>query len=265
MDYLGDNRYQLLFVDDDANDQSVDQKQLPQMPQMPQMPQAVAQPKTKRTKTPRDKAKSIVEMAKMLELQSKSNTNTKLEMGQVKEPQQLKEQAALEEEEQEEQAAMELMLVLAMAEEEAAAAAEELQQQEQPQLAEEEDDTKYITVEQWRAMHGVRAKPIYNIRKPGEGEPNKPDWKKMTVLQKKKQQQANKSEDDNNLEYDATMYPQRVGRLQRIMDIEFKFKDDRRRSGYLSGWSGRAYNKSESEGTAESINMADEMEFPTLG
>ncbi|KAH8387560.1 hypothetical protein KR093_007828 [Drosophila rubida] len=86
-------------------------------------------------------------------------------------------------------------------------------------------------------MRGQRAKPIYNIRKPGEGEANKPDWKQMIVLQKKKPLPSCKSDEDNGLEYDASMYPQRVGRLQRIVDIEFKFKDDRRRSGaYRSGW-----------------------------
>ncbi|EDW06374.2 uncharacterized protein Dmoj_GI21552 [Drosophila mojavensis] len=129
--------------------------------------------------------------------------------------------------------------------------------------ANEEDNTKYITVEEWRAMCVERAKPTYNIRKPGEGEVAKPDWKKMIVLPKKKPM---KSDSDMGLEYDASMYPQRVGRLQRVMNIEFKFKDDRRRSGYLSGWGGgRSLNKSAAKSGSDPINMNDEAEFPTLG
>lgn len=140
----------------------------------------------------------------------------------------------------------------------------QLQQlQQQGDNCMEEDDTKYITVEEWRAMRVERAKPIYNIRKAGEGEANKPDWKKMIVLPKKK---PLKSDSDSGLEYDASMYPQRVGRQQRVMNIEFKFKDDRRRSGYLSGWvAGRSMAKCEVESVSDPINMNDEAEFPTLG
>ncbi|XP_051864692.1 probable serine/threonine-protein kinase dyrk1 isoform X2 [Drosophila albomicans] len=163
------------------------------------------------------------------------------------------------------------------------------------------DDRKFITVEQWKAMRGERVKPIYNIRKPGEGELNKkPDWKHMTVLQKNKDNNSNNksklsegnqkgSEEDNGLDYDASMYPQRVGRLQRIVDIEFKFKDDRRRSGaYRSGWmvsrplndnavqqrtanetqpslTQVAINNNDFETASDPINMNDEAEFPTLG
>ncbi|XP_060664369.1 probable basic-leucine zipper transcription factor K isoform X2 [Drosophila nasuta] len=161
------------------------------------------------------------------------------------------------------------------------------------------DDRKFITVEQWKAMRGERVKPIYNIRKPGEGELNKkPDWKHMTVLQKNKDNNNKSklsegiqkgSEEDNGLDYDASMYPQRVGRLQRIVDIEFKFKDDRRRSGaYRSGWmvsrplndnavqqrtanetqpslTQVAINNNDFETASDQINMNDEAEFPTLG
>ncbi|XP_030245064.1 plasminogen activator inhibitor 1 RNA-binding protein-like [Drosophila navojoa] len=127
----------------------------------------------------------------------------------------------------------------------------------------EEDTTKYITVEEWRAMCVERTKPTYNIRKPGEGEVAKPDWQKMIVLPKKK---PAKSDSDMTVEYEATTYPQRAGRLRRIMNIEFKFKDDRRRSGYLSGWGGgRSLNKNAAKSDSDPINMNDEAEFPTLG
>lgn len=128
----------------------------------------------------------------------------------------------------------------------------------------EQDDTKYITVDQWQSKRVERTKPIYNIRKAGEGEMQKPDWKKMIVLQQKKKNSSTKSSDGiNDYEYDA---PQRVGRLQRVVDIEFKFKDDRRGTGFLGAMStGRNPSKSEAEQASDLINMNDEQEFPTLG
>ncbi|XP_017851344.1 uncharacterized protein LOC108606028 [Drosophila busckii] len=138
-------------------------------------------------------------------------------------------------------------------------------------------EAKYITVEEWRAKSVARAKPIFNIRKPGEGEAVKPDWQQMTVLQQKKkkqqQQQQQQQESQSNynlltepqLEYDAALlYPQRVGRLQRIVDIEFKFKDDHRRRGWQSGWQRRQRNQTGNEAAADGINMNDELEFPNL-
>lgn len=38
-------------------------------------------------------------------------------------------------------------------------------------------------------------------------------------------------ESEEELEYDPSMYPQRVGRLQRVLDIEFHFNDGRRVGG----------------------------------
>lgn len=71
-------------------------------------------------------------------------------------------------------------------------------------------------------MRGERAKPQYNIRKANEGEDTS-EWKKMIVLNKKKD-----GDSEEEFEYDPSMYPQRVGRLQRIVDIQFNFNDGRR-------------------------------------
>ncbi|KAH8396187.1 hypothetical protein KR222_004663 [Zaprionus bogoriensis] len=164
--------------------------------------------------------------------------------------------------------------------------------------SERKDDTKYITVEQWQSKRMERAKPIYNIRKAGEGELNKPDWKKMIQLQQKKPPPPSSSSSvsmssssssplllssstaassssspaakcDGNAgdygDYDGALYPQRVGRMQRVVDIEFKFKDNRRRGGFLGARSARNLTKSESERASDPINMDDEVEFPTLG
>lgn len=117
-----------------------------------------------------------------------------------------------------------------------------------------DDDTKFST--------GTGTKPKSNIRKAGEGEMQKPDRKKMIALQQKKKNRSTKSLDCiNDYEYDA---PQRVGRVQRVVDIEFKFKDNRRGTGFL-GPTGRNPRKSEAEQASDLINMNDEQEFPTLG
>nr|XP_032296435.1 plasminogen activator inhibitor 1 RNA-binding protein [Drosophila virilis] len=257
MESLGNNRYQLLFIDDDASDLCLGQKKLQE---------TGGQPKHKRSKLPNggDKAKTLILNKKPLQhklLISKSNGNghgkgdglNKFDRHSGSDKTGIK--AVVK---RNGGGAHNWGSVIKDIEEQSIA----MKNPGGENLI-EEDDTKYITVEEWRAMRVERAKPIYNIRKAGEGEVNKPDWKKMIVLPKKK---PSKTDNDSGLEYDASMYPQRVGRLQRIMDIEFKFKDDRRRSGYLSGWAGgRPLNKSEAESVSDPINMNDEIEFPTLG
>ncbi|EDW13639.1 plasminogen activator inhibitor 1 RNA-binding protein [Drosophila mojavensis] len=92
----------------------------------------------------------------------------------------------------------------------------------------EEDESKLMTLDEWKALKDQRAKPNFNLRKAGEGVDNS-EWKKMTVLNKKKT-----TDIEDELEYDPSMYPQRVGRIQRIVDIQFNFNDGRK-SGFRKG------------------------------
>ncbi|KAH8382794.1 hypothetical protein KR009_005303, partial [Drosophila setifemur] len=96
-------------------------------------------------------------------------------------------------------------------------------------IAAEEDESKQMTLDEWKALRDQRAKPNYNLRKAGDGVEN-PEWKKMVKLSKKKE---GNSEDE--LEYDPSLYPQRVGRLQRIVDIQFNFSDGRKAGGFRKG------------------------------
>lgn len=80
-----------------------------------------------------------------------------------------------------------------------------------------------MTLDEWKALRDQRAKPNYNLRKAGEGAADNAEWKKMIVLSKKKE-----SNSEDELEYDPSLYPQRVGRLQRIVDIQFNFNDGRK-------------------------------------
>ncbi|XP_017124101.1 RGG repeats nuclear RNA binding protein A [Drosophila elegans] len=95
--------------------------------------------------------------------------------------------------------------------------------------AAEEDESKQMTLDEWKALRDQRAKPNYNLRKAGEGAADNAEWKKMVVLSKKKE-----SNSEDELEYDPSLYPQRVGRLQRIVDIPFKFNDGRK-GGFRKG------------------------------
>lgn len=96
------------------------------------------------------------------------------------------------------------------------------QSTEQVAAPEEEEETKELTLDEWKALRQARNKPQFNIRKAGEGEDTS-QWKKMIALNKKKD-----CDSEEELEYDPSMYPQRVGRLQRVVDIQFNFNDGRR-------------------------------------
>ncbi|EDW66472.2 intracellular hyaluronan-binding protein 4 isoform X2 [Drosophila virilis] len=141
----------------------------------------------------------------------------------------------------------------------------------------EEDESKQMTLDEWKALKDQRAKPNYNLRKAGEGVDNS-EWKKMTVLSKKKGLDI-----EDELEYDPSMYPQRVGRLQRIVDIQFNF-NDARKSGFRKGprapprgdhrqetLSSNVLEKTASHKFGEkhrsgskTFKVNDELQFPTL-
>ncbi|XP_050744951.1 translation initiation factor IF-2 [Drosophila biarmipes] len=103
------------------------------------------------------------------------------------------------------------------------------EQSADPAIAAEEDESKQMTLDEWKALRDQRAKPNYNLRKAGEGAVDNAEWKKMVVLNKKKE-----SNSEDELEYDPSLYPQRVGRLQRIVDIQFNFNDGRK-GGFRKG------------------------------
>lgn len=92
-----------------------------------------------------------------------------------------------------------------------------------------EEEPKQFTLDEWRAQRANRQKPQYNLRKAGEGE-DPTQWKKMYELSKKKEGEEEESDDE---EYDASEYPQRVGRQKHVLDIDIHFNDSRR--GGLGG------------------------------
>lgn len=152
---------------------------------------------------------------------------------------------------------------------------------EQPAVPEEEE-VKELTLDEWKALRGERSKPQYNIRKANEGEDTS-QWKKMVVLTKKKD-----GESEEEYEYDPSMYPQRVGRLQRIVDIQFNFNDGRRGGGGFGRGRGRGPRpggdnkgprpegdrqprqqrnfgeRQQKRSTPNALKVDDERQFPTL-
>nr|CAD7198447.1 unnamed protein product [Timema douglasi] len=92
-----------------------------------------------------------------------------------------------------------------------------------------EEEPKELTLDEYKALRGNRQKPTFNLRKAGEGE-DLSQWKKMYALNKKKEGEEEEDEEDVRylVEYDASDYPQRVGRQKHLLDIDIHFADTRR-------------------------------------
>lgn len=111
-----------------------------------------------------------------------------------------------------------------------------------------EEEPKELTLDEWKAQRAGRQKPQFNIRKAGEGE-DPSQWKKMYELNRKKDGNDEvivvtdflyvccvncencKKKDTDDEEYDASEYPQRVGRQKHLLDIDIHFNDTRRSGG----------------------------------
>lgn len=118
-----------------------------------------------------------------------------------------------------------------------------------------EEEPKELTLDEWKAQRAGRQKPQFNIRKAGEGE-DPSQWKKMYELNKKKNGNeeivslfagfscwlvliVHLKKDSDDEEYDASEYPQRVGRQKHLLDIDIHFNDARRSGGGGGGGGGR--------------------------
>ncbi|XP_067622030.1 SERPINE1 mRNA-binding protein 1 [Eurosta solidaginis] len=122
-----------------------------------------------------------------------------------------------------------------------------------------EEETKELTLDEWKAQKQQRAKPTFNIRKAGEGE-DTTQWKKMIVLNNNKKKD---NESEEELEYDPAMYPQRVGRQQRVLDIQFNFNDGRRGAGF--GGRGRGRGPRPGGGVPNANTNFNSSERPVVG
>lgn len=95
----------------------------------------------------------------------------------------------------------------------------------------------------------------YFIIFPGE---DTSQWKKMIVLNNNKKKE---NESEEELEYDPAMYPQRVGRQQRVLDIQFNFNDGRRGGG-ASNFNGRGRNGPRGGGPRNEGNRGPQQNGP---
>jgi plasminogen activator inhibitor 1 RNA-binding protein len=86
-----------------------------------------------------------------------------------------------------------------------------------------EEQPKLMTLDEWKALQQPRQKPVFNIRKPGEGE-DPSQWQKMMLIKKEKEEEEEEEEDEEE-EYDC---PQRAGRQKQVLEIDFHFTDSRR-------------------------------------
>lgn len=70
-----------------------------------------------------------------------------------------------------------------------------------------------MTLDEWKALQAAnRVKPEYNIRKPGEGCSNDPQWKKMVALTRKnpKEQSEDDEEEEVNVSTSVFVFSQYV-------------------------------------------------------
>lgn len=116
-----------------------------------------------------------------------------------------------------------------------------------------EEETKELTLDEWKAQKGQRVKPTFNIRKAGEGEDTS-QWKKMVALNNTKKKE---NESEEELEFDPAMYPQRVGRQQRVLDIQFNFNDGRRGGGFGGRGRGRGSRPGGAPGTERPMGRGE--------
>jgi len=107
-----------------------------------------------------------------------------------------------------------------------------------------EDQPKQMTLDEWKALQQPRAKPVFNLRKAGEGE-DSAQWNKM-ILKKKEKEQAEGDEEEDEEEYDC---PQRAGRQRQILDVNFHFADSRR--GGERGFGGPGRGRGAGRGSLE--------------
>lgn len=97
--------------------------------------------------------------------------------------------------------------------------------EEQPVAGEDvgvEEDEKQMTLDEWKAMQQrERAKPAFNIRKPGEGVQTAPEWKKMVVYKKKVNEEGQEEDDEEDEEDEEDDH----NRQKQTIPIQIRFND----------------------------------------
>lgn len=122
-----------------------------------------------------------------------------------------------------------------------------------------------LTLDEYKQMQGQRAKPVYNLRKAGEGE-DKKKWKNMVPLQKTKED--HKSEEE--YEFDPSLYPQRKRGIRYIKDIKVCFNEGKR-PGFNSDRRNNNRRRRDGDGrrsdeaNRQNAPQVDDRNFPSLG
>ncbi len=73
---------------------------------------------------------------------------------------------------------------------------------------EQEDQPKQMTLDEWKALQKTeRSKPLYKLRKAGEGEEGS-QWNKGTALTKKKEVDGEEGEEEEDEEDEVGVWPE---------------------------------------------------------
>lgn len=118
-----------------------------------------------------------------------------------------------------------------------------------------------VTLDEYKQKQEQRAKPMYNIRKAGEGE-DKKKWKHLVPLEKKKEDVKS----DDEYEFDPAQYPQRKKNIRYITDIQFRFNGGKR-PGFTKRRDNRPGRRGDYDDSANAQNapQVDDRNFPSLG
>ncbi|ODM98444.1 hypothetical protein Ocin01_08219 [Orchesella cincta] len=91
----------------------------------------------------------------------------------------------------------------------------------------EKTPEKTLTLKEWKALQAPREKPMFNIRRPGEGE----DCTRLGKLVPKKKNDEDIVVPEEEYELDNTYYPQRAGKFKQVADVGFTTGYQKRRGG----------------------------------
>jgi len=97
----------------------------------------------------------------------------------------------------------------------------------------EKTPEKTLTLNEWKALQAPREKPVFNIRRPGEGE----DSSRLGKLVPKKKQDDDEiaRQEEDEYEIDDVYYPQRAGKFKQVADVGFTTGYQKRRGGRAGG------------------------------
>ncbi|XP_037037924.1 probable serine/threonine-protein kinase clkA [Bradysia coprophila] len=122
-----------------------------------------------------------------------------------------------------------------------------------------------LTLDEYKTLQGERPKPVFNLRKAGEGE-DKKKWKNLVPLKKKEEVKTSEEE----LDIDMSLYPQRKRSIKYIKDIKVCFNEGKNfgnntKNKFRKNFDGRNGRNRNDDANRQNAPQLDDQNFPSLG